>query len=65
MLSLWKSNNFSKHISNLLLEIIKLVKYLLYSPSDSLISAGISEGILFVSNSFVIDNQLKKFVSNW
>ncbi|WP_348735011.1 hypothetical protein [Spiroplasma endosymbiont of Ammophila pubescens] len=41
------------------LEIIKLVKYLPYYPSDNLISAGISEVILFVSNSFVIDNQLK------
>ncbi|WP_277947072.1 hypothetical protein [Spiroplasma citri] len=41
------------------LETIKLVKYLPYSPSDNLISAGISDGILFVSNSFVNDNQLK------
>ncbi|WP_275428703.1 hypothetical protein [Spiroplasma citri] len=43
----------------MLLETIKLVKYLPYSPSDNLISAGIKEGILFVSISFVIDNQLK------
>jgi len=41
------------------LEIIKFVKYLPYSPSDNLISEGIRDGILFVSNSFVIDNQLK------
>ncbi|WP_348734870.1 hypothetical protein [Spiroplasma endosymbiont of Ammophila pubescens] len=47
------------------LETIKLVKYLPYSPSDNLISDGIREGMLFVSNSFVNDNQLKKFASNW
>ncbi|WP_257785666.1 hypothetical protein [Spiroplasma citri] len=41
------------------LKTIKLVKYLPYSPFESLISAGIREGILFVSNSFVNDNQLK------
>ncbi|MBP1526103.1 MAG: hypothetical protein H9Q65_06280 [Spiroplasma ixodetis] len=43
-----------------MLLIIILVKYFPYSPFANVQSAGIKEGILLLSNSFVIDNQL-----NW